>query len=398
MTRLAVTASSEHPQRIDRAELARISPRPMNCLHRTLLLLAVAAFSTSAQEYHIPYGAIEKVDAALPHTYIKEGELPREFTWQNVNGNSYLTRMRNQHIPNYCGSCWAHAGMSSLGDRVKIARSYRITDGTRELGPPPGPDIELSVQFLLNCGAKSDEPHQHLSCHGGNTLRAFEYIHKELGFVPMDTCLNYLACSDESDEGMCPFIREMTSCEPWNVCRTCDGFSSGGFLKESIDSNNEEETDAYGCRAIPHGQIPNITIAEYGGIEPGNIHAMQSEIFARGPIKTAINAKGLENYKGGILGSDDDPSLLDAHHNHGVSIVGWGYDPTRDTQHWIIRNSWGQYWGEMGFFRIELGRNLLGVESNMAWATPKTWTTTSPGGSSDTYLDPASDVSSVWRR
>ena len=81
-------------------------------------------------------------------------------------------------------------------------------------------------------------------------------------------------------------------------------------------------------------------VAEYGGIEPGNIHAMQSEIFARGPIKTAINAKGLENYKGGILGSDDDPSLLDTHHNHGVSIVGWGYDPTRGTQHWIIRNSW----------------------------------------------------------
>ena len=231
--------------------------------------------------------------------------------------------------------------MSSLGDRVKIARSYRVTDETaRELGPPPGPDIELSVQYLLNCGPKSDEPHQHLSCHGGNTLRAFQYIHSELGFVPMDTCLNYLACSDESDEGMCPSIRGMTSCEPWNVCRTCDGFSSGGFLKDSSNADNEEETDAYGCRAIPHGHIPNVTIAEYGGIEPGNIHAIKSEIFARGPIKTAINAKGLESYTGGILGSDDDPSLLDAHHNHGVSIVGWGYDPTRDTQHWIIRNSW----------------------------------------------------------
>ena len=39
--------------------------------HGTLLLLAVAG---NAQEYHIPYGTIEKIEAALPHTYIKEGE------------------------------------------------------------------------------------------------------------------------------------------------------------------------------------------------------------------------------------------------------------------------------------------------------------------------------------
>lgn len=35
----------------------------------------------------------------LPHTYISENDLPQSFTWQNVNGNSYLTRMKNQHIP-----------------------------------------------------------------------------------------------------------------------------------------------------------------------------------------------------------------------------------------------------------------------------------------------------------
>lgn len=47
---------------------------------------------------------------------------------------------------------------------------------------------------------------------------------------------------------------------------------------------------------------------------------------------------------GGILGSDDNPALLNATHNHGVSIVGWGYDTDRDKQHWIVRNSWGAFW------------------------------------------------------
>ena len=236
--------------------------------------------------------------------------------------------------------------MSSLADRIKINRSYvnprrkscpngggggrgggddEKTDELLlgQLGPPPGPDIELSIQYILNCGIQpTTSSKRHLSCHGGSSLYAYEHIHSHLKFIPMETCLDYIACSSESQEGFCPHVRALTTCEDWNICRTCDGFTTppnnddkdddgnnsnnnngASFLRDASTATtattSEKKKDRYGsCRAIPRGSIPNVTILEYGSIEPNNIHAIKAELYARGPIKTSINAKYLLNYTG----------------------------------------------------------------------------------------------------
>ena len=191
----------------------------------------------------------------LPYEYILEDDLPEAFDWGNVDGRSYLTHSLNQHIPQYCGSCvsvpnfvpvevslknfrllfphlnntilkkWAHGAMSALADRIKIARNG-MGDGTLYccyLGlftqskfqifshnTISFKDINLSIQYILNCGASKAG-----SCHGGSHSGAYEFV-KDTGFVPYDTCNPYLACSDESGEGICEHVD--TTCSAKNIC------------------------------------------------------------------------------------------------------------------------------------------------------------------------------------
>jgi cathepsin X len=312
-----------------------------------------------AQEIILPgHTVFEKLAHPLPYIYTEPNELPLSFNWGNVDGVSYLTKSLNQHIPQYCGSCWAHSSLSSLADRIKIMRSNVFHDRAQKrnmFNPsdknkdkkaqttsavPVHDEINLSVQFLLNCGANVAG-----SCMGGSGTGAYQFIF-ENGFIPYDTCQPYIACSQDSVEGMCPHID--TTCSPINTCRTCLGSS--------------------GCVAIR--EFPNATVAEYG-MYKNETFAIMAEIYHRGPVKASVYADPIKNYTGGVIW--DAPEYHGLKHNHGVSIVGWGYDKTKEKQYWIVRNSWGQYWGEMGFFRVELGINLLLIESNIAWATPGTY-------------------------
>lgn len=78
---------------------------------------------------------------------------------------------------------------------------------------------------------------------------------------------------------------------------------------------------------------------------------MKAEIYARGPIACGINANPITDYHGGIFDNRWHLPLVD----HIISIVGWGKDEESGKQYWIVRNSWGEYWGEMGYIRVVLG-------------------------------------------
>ena len=48
-----------------------------------------------------------------------------------------------------------------------------------------------------------------------------------------------------------------------------------------------------------------------------------------------------------------------------------GFGKTEDGEaYWIGRNSWGSFWGEMGFFRIAMNKDNLGIESECTAGIP----------------------------
>lgn len=262
-----------------------------------------------------PYDMDEHVVSPRPHTYIKPDDLPASWDWRDIDGVSYVSEDRNQHIPQYCGSCWAHGTLSSIADRIRIATKNKVR------GAMP------SVQALINCGDAG-------SCNGGSGGATYRWIHKN-GGIPDITCMQYQA--------------ENMECNAFNWCRNC-----------SPDYRNGTTN----CWAMEPSTFPLIKISEYG-VAMGDDEIM-AEIYARGPVAVALNADCLEypEYEPGtICMYDTCPSLT----NHIVQLAGWGVDEN-GTKFWIGRNSWGTYWGDNGWFRIVRGGDFKPKYAN--WAVP----------------------------
>ena len=89
------------------------------------------------------------------------GNLPKEFSWLDVDGKNMLAPSWNQHIPQYCGSCWLHGTLSMIQDRLKIQKQGL------------GPDVMLARQSLLNCAAFHDYG---AGCDGGDVIDVLRYM------------------------------------------------------------------------------------------------------------------------------------------------------------------------------------------------------------------------------
>ena len=82
-----------------------------------------------------------------------------------------------------------------------------------------------------------------------------------------------------------------------------------------------------------------------------NSEAALELAVARQPVAVAIDSSSVnfQFYKGGVYSGPCGTNL-----DHAVTLIGYGADD-KGRKYWIVRNSWGEWWGEKGYVRMARG-------------------------------------------
>lgn len=117
-----------------------------------------------------------------PEHYLLGAEIPAAWDWRSVSLNaaappvSFVTRVRNQFLPVWCGSCWAHAATAVFGARWRIHGGAAVAAAA---------STDFSVQHLVNCVTQGDpikfpeSMNRSEGCGGGSSYGAFALAHQE---------------------------------------------------------------------------------------------------------------------------------------------------------------------------------------------------------------------------
>ncbi|XP_047308205.1 ervatamin-B-like [Impatiens glandulifera] len=90
------------------------------------------------------------------------------------------------------------------------------------------------------------------------------------------------------------------------------------------------------------------TITGYEDV-PGNNETALEMAVANQPVSVAVDAGGFkfQFYSYGIMSGFCSTQL-----NHGIIAVGYGQDYDSGRKYWLMKNSWGDNWGEDGYLRM----------------------------------------------
>ena len=238
---------------------------------------------------------------------IDANKLPRNWDWRNVGGMNFIPEPREQGD---CGSCYTIATIEAIESRLRI-KTYN-QDQT-----------QFSINFPLKCNFYSE------GCDGGYPIMVGKFFN-EFEIIPTncfkDKCIN--------------------------KCKNNKKYVVGkyGYIGKFYPGTNEID--------------------------------MMKELRARGPIMGSLIVKNdFIHYKSGIYSTKplfknsdyiSNTSLFDDNIEyvkveHSVLIVGYGEE--NGVKYWICLNSWGNSFGEDGFFKILRGENDSNIESMAEFIT-----------------------------
>lgn len=199
-----------------------------------------------------------------------------------------------------CGSCWAFSTTGAVEGAHFIAT---------------GKLLNLSEQQLVDCDHMCDRKDKRAcddGCGGGLMTNAYNYL---------------MSAGGLQEESSYPYTGKPEQCK---------------FKSEKI--------------AVKVSNFTTIPIDE---------NQIAANLVIGGPLAVGLNAAFMQTYIGGV----SCPMIcFKKMLNHGVLLVGYGkkgFSILRlgNQPYWIIKNSWGQKWGEGGYYRLCRGHGMCGMNT-----------------------------------
>ncbi|MCK4340214.1 MAG: hypothetical protein KAY37_00640 [Phycisphaerae bacterium] len=139
----------------------------------------------------------------------------------------------------------------------------------------------------------------------------------------------------------------------------CNGWPSAcGFSGAVLERDFPYEAAEPPCNNCPYPHP--YCIDSWAALGPRwgipSVEQIKQAILEHGPVSTCVYVDyPFQAYDGDVFNACTNNQPI----NHAVVLVGW--DDNQGTNGvWFLRNSWGPYWGENGYMRIEYGCSLIG--------------------------------------
>jgi hypothetical protein len=257
-----------------------------------------------------------------------------------------------------CASCWAYTSTDTI-------EAQAVISGRREK------HVELSAEQLINCDGYDS------GCNTGNMFTAYEWIHENGGLATARAFHGAAAAAARSG------LAAMDTASAGGAAAGALGnFEAEGtlgiFQAQDLGAEDERrELDSIESGlGSSNGNCPvNLQLMDrvFGYCEL-DFEAGEAALMAavsRHPVAVGINAnKAFQLYASGIISSKDCGPAPHTEEmeimaiNHAVVVTGWGEEMVggRAMKYWILKNSFGEGWGENGYFKLERGAHTLDSE------------------------------------
>jgi C1A family cysteine protease len=270
--------------------------------------------------------------------------VPDSYDWRNVNGENWMTSVKNQ---GGAGTCWAHGVIGSLESQINLFYNQHL-------------NLDLSEQQLIGCKRGETLPY-------GMSYGNYPSCWQNICYPGSSLCvISYHGISDEN-------------CDPYDATLDMDGtlpvHCDATYICSDWQQRLWENSDFWDYKFIgdssniiaPNCQKQTINLTE---------NDFKKILITKGPLNSSIQSWG-----------------------HTMVIIGYNTDSVTEKTIWIFKNSWGSTWGENGYAKVQVSLTDIGYGSlPMGPFTPPTNHAYWPAGFNNTVscIDKDNDGYCNW--